>query len=102
MTHYESDCGAATKVDYTIGQEVTVIVPAVNCSKWQGFRGKIMESPSRPACRSQVDIQVDGDWRKLVTAQVGFQVIVTYGDYLREVGYALRKIQKITWENFSC
>ena len=101
MTHYESDCGAATKVAYTIGQTVTVVVPAVNCSKWQGFRGTIIEAPSRPACRSQMDIQVDGDWRKLLTDQVGFHVIVTYGDYLREVGYALKKMTKIVWENLS-
>jgi L-fucose isomerase-like protein len=101
MTHYESDCGAATKVAYTIGQTVTVIVPAVNCSQWQGFRGKIIEAPSRPACRSQMDIQIEGNWQRLVTDQVGFHVIVTYGDYLREVGYALKKVQKIAWDNLS-
>jgi len=27
--------------------------------------------------------------------------IVTYGDYLREVGYALKKARKIVWENLS-
>jgi len=48
-----------------------------------------------------MDIQVDGDWQKLVTDQVGFHVIVTYGDYLREVGYALKKMKKIDWENLS-
>jgi heme A synthase len=101
MTHYESDCGAATKVAYTIGQTVTVIVPAVNCSRWQGFRGKIIEAPTRPACRSQMDIQVDGNWQRLVTDQIGFHVIVTYGDYLREVGYALKKVKKIAWDNLS-
>jgi len=26
---------------------------------------------------------------------------VVYGDYLREVGYALKKLGKIQWENFS-
>lgn len=101
MTHYESDYGAATKVNYTKGQHVTVVIPALDCSKWQGFRGRIIDAPSRPACRSQMDIKVEGDWRKLQTDQVGFHVLVVYGDYLREVGYALKKLKAIGWENFS-
>jgi len=101
MTHFESDYGAATKVHYTKGQTVTVIIPALDCSKWQGFRGKILEAPSRPACRSQMDIEIEGNWHKLLASQVGFHVQVVYGDYLREVGYALKKLKKIGWENFS-
>ena len=101
MTHYESDYGAATKVHYAKGQTVTVVIPALDCTKWQGFRGKIVESPSRPACRSQMDIAIEGNWRRLLTEEVGFHVQVVYGDYLREVGYALKKLGKIQWENFS-
>ncbi len=101
MTHYESDYGAATKVAYTKGQIVTVIIPSLDCSKWQGFRGTILDVPSRPACRSQMDIRVDGNWRKLVNDHVGFHVQVCYGDYLREVGYALKKMKRPAWENFS-
>jgi len=101
VTHYESDYGAATKVHYAKGQTVTVIIPAHNCSKWQGFRGKILDAPSRPACRSQMDIEVDGDWKKLEN-QVGYHVLVSYGDWLREVGYALGKLKNgPAWENFS-
>ncbi len=101
MTHYESDYGAAVKVQYPIGQQVTVVIPALNCTKWQGFKGKIIEAPSRPACRSQMDIQVEGNWRRLQTDQVGFHVQVCYGDWLREVGYALKKLGSIQWENLS-
>jgi len=101
MTHFESDYGAATKVQYTKGQIVTVIIPNLRCTKWQGFRGKILESPSHPACRSQIDIAIDGDFRKLLTEMQGFHVQVCYGDYLREVGYALKKLGKIEWQNFS-
>jgi len=101
MTHYESDYGAATKVDYPKGQTVTVICPAVDCSAWQGFRGEIIESPSLPACRSQMDIAIDGDWRRLLEEQVGFHVDICYDDYLREVGYALKKLGAISWTNFS-
>ncbi len=101
MTHFESDYGAATKVEYTKGQVVTVVIPNLRCSKWQGFRGKILDSPSHPACRSQVDIQINGDFRKLLAEMEGFHVQVCYGDYLREVGYALKKLGKIEWQNFS-
>ncbi len=101
MTHFESDYGAATKVQYTKGQIVTVIIPNLRCTKWQGFRGKILDSPSHPACRSQIDIAIDGDFRKLLTEMQGFHVQVCYGDYLREVGYALKKVGKVEWQNFS-
>ncbi|UCE46669.1 MAG: hypothetical protein JSW47_13730 [Phycisphaerales bacterium] len=101
MTHFESDYGAATKVAYSKGQIVTVIIPNLHCTKWQGFRGRVVDSPSHPACRSQIDIAIDGDSRRLLTDMQGFHVQVCYGDYLREVGYALKKIGKIEWQNFS-
>jgi hypothetical protein len=101
MTHFESDYGAATKVEYTKGQVVTVIIPNLRCSKWQGFRGKVVDCPSHPACRSQIDIEIDGDWRKLVREMEGFHTQVCYGDYLREVGYALKKLGKVEWQSFS-
>ncbi|KPK43216.1 MAG: hypothetical protein AMJ65_06465 [Phycisphaerae bacterium SG8_4] len=101
MTHFESDYGAATKVEYTKGQIVTVVIPNLHCTKWQGFRGRVVDSPSHPACRSQIDIAIDGDSRKLLTDMQGFHVQVCYGDYLREVGYALKKIGKIEWQSFS-
>ncbi len=101
MTHFESDYGAATKVEYTKGQVVTVVIPNLRCSKWQGFRGRILGSPSLPACRSQIDIQVEGDFRRLLKEMEGFHVQVCYGDYLREVGYALKKLGKIEWQDFS-
>jgi L-fucose isomerase-like protein len=101
MTHFESDYGAATKVQYTKGQVVTVIIPNLHCTKWQGFRGKVLDSPSNPACRSQMDIEIEGNWRKLLANMQGFHTQVCYGDYLREVGYAVKKLRKIEWENFS-
>jgi hypothetical protein len=101
MTHFESDYGAATKVQYTKGQVLTVIIPNLRCTKWQGFRGRVLDSPSNPACRSQIDIEVEGDFRKLLHEMQGFHVQICYGDYLREVGYALKIIGSIEWQNFS-
>ncbi len=101
MTHYESDYGAASKIEYPKGQVVTVVIPNLHCTKWQGFRGSILESPSRPACRSQMDIAIDGDWRALQREMEGFHVQVVYGDYLREIGYALKKLGQPEWQCFS-
>jgi hypothetical protein len=102
MTHYESDYGAACKTHYTKGQLVTAVVPNLACSKWQGFRGKIVGSPSYPACRSQMEILIDGDWQRLGRELEGFHTLVVYGDYLREVGYALKKVGgQIQWRNYS-
>lgn len=102
MTHYESDYGAACKTEYKQDQVVTVVVPNLACNKWQGFRGKVVGSPSYPACRSQMEILVDGDWKRLQREMEGFHTQVVYGDYLREVGYALKKVgPQIAWQCFS-
>jgi L-fucose isomerase-like protein len=102
MTHYESDYGAACKTEYTQDQVVTVVVPNLACSKWQGFRGKVVGSPSYPACRSQMEILVEGDWKRLQREMEGFHTQVVYGDYLREVAYALKQVgPQIAWECFS-
>ncbi len=101
MTHYESDYGAACRVEYTKGQTVTVVIPNLRCTKWQGFRGKIIESPAFPACRSQIEIAVDGDWRRLVREMEGFHTQIVYGDYLREIGYALKRLGQLEWQCYS-
>jgi L-fucose isomerase-like protein len=102
MTHYESDYGAACKTHYTKGQVVTAVLPNLACTKWQGFRGTIIGTPSYPACRSQMEIQIDGDWRRLASEMQGFHTQIVYGDYTREIGYALKKLGgQIAWDCFS-
>ncbi len=101
MTHYESDYGAACRVEYSKGQTVTVVIPNLRCTKWQGFRGTILASPAFPACRSQIEIAIDGDWRRLVAEMEGFHTQIAYGDYLREIGYALKKLGKVQWQSYS-
>ncbi|HDD60280.1 MAG TPA: sugar isomerase [Euryarchaeota archaeon] len=91
LTHFESDYGAAPKVEFTKGQKVTMIVPDFDEEVWVGFKGKIVGTPLLPICRSQADVEIDGDWRKLLKEMRGFHWMMGYGDYLREVGYALKK-----------
>jgi len=100
VTHFESDYGAATKVQYTKGQVTTNIIPNLVCTKWLGFRGKILDSPFYDICRSQMDVEIDGDWPRLLRDMQGFHTITCYGDYLREVGYALKRVGT-EWENVS-
>jgi L-fucose isomerase-like protein len=101
MTHYESDYGAATKVEYRKGQRITCIIPNLHCTKWFGFKGTILDSPNMAMCRSQMDVSIEGDWQKLTREMEGFHIIVCYGDYLREVGYALSKVKGLTWVDYS-
>jgi hypothetical protein len=101
MTHYESDYGAATKVHYPKGQVVSVIIPNLQCTKWLAFRGRITDSPSFDMCRSQMDLEIEGDWRSLTREMEGFHAIVTYGDFLREAGYVVRKVGGLEWKNYS-
>jgi len=102
LTHYESDYGAACKTQYTMDQVVTAVVPNLVCTKWRGFRGKVVGAPSYPACRSQMEILVDGDWKRLLREMEGFHTQVVYGDYTREVGYALKKLGgPIEWQCYS-
>jgi len=100
LTHFESDYGAAPKVDMQIGQVVTNIDPDFGCKRWIGFRGKVEANPFMAVCRSQVDVAIEGDCDTLAQEMCGFHWMTGYGDYLKEVGYALGKMN-IGWLNIS-
>ena len=100
LTHYESDFGAAPKVDMAVGQPVTVIDPEYASGRWVGLRGTIKANPFHEICRTQQDVQVQGNWRKLLGEARDSHWMMAYGDYLREIGYAARKIG-IRWVDLS-
>ncbi len=91
-THYESDYGAAPKVLFPKDQEVTVLDAAFEENVWVGFKAKTSGSTSYPTCRSQTDLQIMGDWRKLLDEMRGFHWVLAYGDYVDELDYALKKV----------
>ena len=99
-THFESDYGAAPKVNMRKGQVITNLIPSFTSKKWIGYRGKIIDHPFLDICRAQIDTSIDGDWKKLLTDMQGFHWMTGYGDYLREVGYALKKVG-IEFQNLS-
>ncbi len=100
LTHFESDHGAAIKVEMRKGQTVTVVNPDFAAQKWCGFVGDIVATPFLPVCRSQVEVKVKGDAKAVMAAMRGFHCMIAYGDYRREVGYALRKVG-IEWHDLS-
>ncbi len=92
LTHFESDYGAAPKVEMRVGQIVTVLVPDFASRKWVGFLGSIVGNPFLDICRTQVDVKIHGDWAELLEKMKGFHWMLCYGDYLKEVRYALKKV----------
>jgi len=92
LTHYESDYGAAPKVEMRIGQTVTNLIPDFASRKWVGFGGSIVGNPFIDICRSQIDVKINGDCDLLLREMKGFHWMTCYGDYLRETGYALGKV----------
>jgi len=92
VTHYESDYGAAPKVDMPLGQEVTFINPEYSTTRWVGFKGIVKGNPFYDICRSQQDVEVQGAWRKLLSEVRDSHWVMAYGDWLNELGYAARKV----------
>jgi len=97
MTHFESDYGATPKVEMHTGQMVTNIVPDFRAERWVGLLGEIIAHPFLPICRSQIDIRFKPPAGLVAERMPGFHWMTVYGDYHREVGYALKKIP-IQWD----
>ena len=98
LTHFESDYGAAPKVEMLVGQTVTNIMPDFAFKRNIGLKGKITGNPDLAICRSQIDIDFECDARKVAEKMPGFHWVTGYGDYIRETEYAFRKIG-IEFEN---
>jgi len=97
LTHFESDYGAAPKVEMHKGQIVTNIIPDFQVSHYVGLKGTIVDHPFMDICRSQIDVSFETDSYTLAKRMQGFHWMTGYGDYLRETGYALKRLG-IEWE----
>ena len=92
MTHYESEYGAAPKVEIPVGQELTFISPEFTTGRWVGIRGVVEDNPFYEICRSQQDVRIHGDWKKLMNEVRDSHWMMVYGDYLKEIAYAAPRI----------
>jgi hypothetical protein len=97
VTHFESDYGATAKVDMRRGQTVTNIVADFAAKRYVGVRGEIVDAPFLPICRNQIDIRFQCDSLRLAERMPGFHWMTCYGDYSKEIGYALKRVG-IQWE----
>jgi hypothetical protein len=97
MTHYESEYGAASKVEIPIGQQVTFIDPQYSTGRWLGFTGIVRSNPAYEICRSQHDVEIQGDWKRLLNEVRDSHWMMAYGDHLQELAYAARKLG-IRWD----
>lgn len=97
VTHSESDYGASPKVEMKKGQKVTNVIPDFASNRYVGFLGEIVDSPFLPICRSQIDVAYKIPDEKVALNMPGFHWETMYGDWLKEMGYALKKIP-IGWE----
>jgi hypothetical protein len=97
LTHFESDYGAAPKVEMRKGQITINILPDFKAERWVGLLGEIVDAPFLDICRDQIDIRFQCDSRKLAECMPGFHWMTGYGDYSKELGYALRRVG-IQWE----
>jgi len=100
LTHYESEFGAAPKVEFPVGQEVSFINPEYATGRWVGLKGAVESNPFYEICRSQQDVRVHGNWKKLINEARDSHWMMTYGDCLNEIGHAAPRIG-IRWENIS-
>jgi hypothetical protein len=100
LTHYESDFGAAPKVQMRKGQLLTMLNPDFAGRRWLGLAGTIIDTPFHDICRTQLDVAVKADRERLAEEVKGFHWMVAYGDYLREVGYAAQKAG-LTWQKLA-
>jgi hypothetical protein len=100
LTHFESDYGAAPKVEMRKGQFVTNIAPDFASKRWLGLGAEIVEAPFLPICRSQIDVRFAADSLTLAKRMPGFHWMTGYGDYLRELGYAVKRVG-IEWDRLA-
>jgi L-fucose isomerase-like protein len=88
LTHYESEYGASPKVEIPVGQKVTFLNPEYDTCRWLSMRGTVEANPFMPICRSQQDVRIEGDWRKLLDEVRDSHWAMAYGDFTRELRYA--------------
>jgi hypothetical protein len=100
MTHYESEYGAAPKVELPEDLQITFIDPQYSTGRWLGFKGVVKSNPFYEMCRTQHDVAIQGDWRKLLNEVRDSHWMMAYGDCLKEAGYAARKVG-VEWVDLS-
>ncbi len=98
VTHFESDYGATPKAEWPKGQVVTNIAPDFKSKRWMGLVGEVVDSPFLDICRDQIDVRYEVPDHLVAERMPGFHWMTGYGDYMKEIGYALRRTG-IKWDD---
>ena len=98
LTHFESDFGVSPKVEVPLGTLTTNIAPDFRSKRWVGVKGVVCDVPFRSICRTQYDMKYECPDLLFAKRMPGFHFMTCYGDYTREIGYALRRVG-IEWDN---
>lgn len=72
-------------------------VPDFASKRWLGLSEVITDNPSVAACRTQVEVRLPASSLTVAQRMPGYRWALGFGDYLREVGYALRRVG-IAWD----
>lgn len=100
LTHYESEYGAAPKIEMPVGQQVSFINPEYATPRWVGARGTVTGNPFLDICRSQQDVRIDGHWERLLDEVRDSHWVMAYGDHRKPAGYAAGHMG-IAWDDIS-
>jgi L-fucose isomerase-like protein len=92
VTHYESDHGAATHVLFRKKQLLTILKPDFEAKHWLALTGKILDTPFLDTCRAQVEVALNAQTQDVLQNLRGFHCMLAYGDYVKEVAYAAKKV----------
>ncbi|MGC9009545.1 MAG: hypothetical protein ACP5I7_02895 [Sulfolobales archaeon] len=88
-THFESDSPAAIKVFFEEGYKVTLLNLSFYLDKALIVLGESAGFTNYPICRSQIKIRFR-DTREIYGKARGFHWSYVYGDYTRELEYAMK------------
>jgi len=83
-----------------VGQLVTLVDPDCAQVRWLGLVAEVIDNPSFSICRTQQDVRIRGDSKRLAREIRGSHWMMAYGDYLAEMGYAAEKLG-LEWLNIS-
>ena len=71
---------------------MTFIDPEYSSGRWLGFTGIVRSNPFYEICRSQQDVEIQGDWRKLLGEVRDSHWMMAYGNHLQPLSYAAHKL----------
>jgi hypothetical protein len=63
-----------------------------------GLVGTIKDSPFLPICRDQIDVKYEVPDQVVAERMPGFHWMTCYGNYMKEIGYAIRRVG-IKWDD---